>query len=52
MKKTIINSLGARAILVGLAACMTAPWWAIWFIIFPALYVDAIVLLKVNGIAK
>jgi fatty acid desaturase len=48
MKKKLINTIAAVAVLAGLAASVTAPWWAVWFICFPVIYVAALVLIKNN----
>ena len=48
MKRTIINILAAVAVLAGLAASAVAPWWAVWFICLPVIYVAALVLIKNN----
>lgn len=46
--KTLKNILAA---LVGFASLMLtaiAPWWAVWFILFPVAYSAAIYLIKTN----
>ena len=48
MKKAIINTAAAVAVLAGLAAAAVAPWWAVWFICFPAIYAGAVTLIKFN----
>ena len=48
MKKNIINTLAVIGILAGLAAAAVAPWWAVWLILFPAIYAAVIALLKFN----
>ena len=48
MKKTIINIVAAVALLGGLAASVTAPWWVVWFVCFPLIYGGGITLIKVN----
>ena len=48
MKHTIINALAVLAIIAGLAASAVAPWWAVWFLCFPAIFAGAITLIKGN----
>lgn len=48
MKKKIYNALALAAIVCGFAASMTAPWWAVWFAIFPVIFVAAVYLIKSN----
>lgn len=48
MKRTIINTFAALGIIAGLAASVLAPWWVVWFILFPVIYAGAIALLKFN----
>lgn len=48
MKKKIYNALATAAIIAGLLASMTAPWWAVWFLLLPAIFVAAVYLLKSN----
>ena len=36
MKRTLINTLAAVAVIGGLAAAVTAPWWVVLFICLPA----------------
>jgi len=48
MKKAIINTLAAVAVLAGLAAAAVAPWWAVWLLCFPAIYAGAVTLIKTN----
>lgn len=48
MKKKIINTLAAIAVIAGLATSAVAPWWAVWFVCLPVIYAGAITLLKVN----
>lgn len=48
MKKKLTNILAAAAVIGGLAASCTAPWWAVWFICFPVMYAGVLALLKVN----
>ena len=48
MKRTIINLISAVAVLAGLVASAVAPWWAVWFLCFPAIYAGAVALIKNN----
>ena len=48
MKKHIINTLAAAAILGGLVASCTAPWWAVRFVCLPVMYAGVLVLLHTN----
>ena len=48
MKKKLINTAAAVAVLAGLAASVLAPWWAVWTICFPAIYGGAVTLIKSN----
>lgn len=48
MKKALINTLAAVAVLAGLAAAAVAPWWAVWFICLPVMYAGAVILIKLN----
>ena len=48
MKKHLINTLASAAVLGGLAASVTAPWWVVWFVCFPLIYGGCITLIKVN----
>lgn len=49
MKRTIINTIAAVVALAGLAASAVAPWWAVWFICFPAIYAGVLALIKLNS---
>lgn len=46
MKKHIINIVAAVVALAGLAASCIAPWWAVWFICLPVIYMAALYLIK------
>lgn len=48
MKKKVLNILAVLAVVGGLAASVTAPWWVVWFVCFPVLYAGAITLIKLN----
>lgn len=48
MKRTLTNTIAALAAIGGLIAAMTAPWWAVWLICFPAIYAGAVTLIKTN----
>ena len=48
MKRTLINTIAALAIVAGIAVCTIAPWWVVWFVCFPAIYAGVIALLKSN----
>ena len=48
MKKKITNTLAAAAVIGGLAASCTAPWWVVWFITFPAIYAGVLALIHNN----
>ena len=48
MKHKIINLIAAVAVVAGLAASTVAPWWAVWFLCFPAIYAGAVALIKNN----
>lgn len=48
MKKSIINTILALAFVAGLVVCISAQWWAVWFICFPAMVAAALVLIRVN----
>ena len=48
MKKALINTLAAVVALAGLAASCIAPWWAVWFICLPVVYLAALYLIKTN----
>lgn len=48
MKRKIINIISALAVIGGLAVSVTAPWWVVWFICFPAMYAGAVTLIKLN----
>ena len=48
MKKTIHNLADVLAILASLTAAAVAPWWAVWFIALPVLYVAALDLINRN----
>ena len=46
--KHLKNILASLAVLAGLAASAVAPWWAVWFLCFPAIYAGAVTLIKNN----
>ena len=48
MKKHLINTAAALAVIAGLVASCTAPWWAVWFICFPAIYAGVLALIHTN----
>lgn len=48
MKKKLINSLAAVAVIGGLVFSAVAPWWAVWLIAFPVIYAGAVTLIKMN----
>lgn len=48
MKKKVINTLAAIAVVGGLAISVTAPWWVVWFVGFPIMYAGGITLIKFN----
>lgn len=48
MKKHIINTLAALAVIAGLLAATIAPWWVVWFICFPVMYAGVLFLIKSN----
>lgn len=48
MKKKLTNILASAAVIGALALSCTAPWWAVWFLLFPVMYAGVLVLLKVN----
>ena len=48
MKKKLINTLAALAVVGGLILSAFAPWWVVWFILFPVIYAGAVALIKLN----
>lgn len=44
--KHIKNTLSILGIVAGLVASAVAPWWAVWFICFPVIFVGAVYLLS------
>lgn len=48
MKKKVINTLAALAVIAGFVISMTAPWWMVWMVCFPVIFAGAVTLLKVN----
>ena len=48
MKRTLINTIAAVAVIGGLAAAVTAPWWVVLFICLPVIWAGVVALLKVN----
>lgn len=49
MRKAIINTLAAAALIAGIAASVLAPWWAVLFLCIPAAWAGAVTLLSVNS---
>ena len=48
MKKTLRNIADVLVIIASLVAAPTAPWWAVWLICLPALYLAALSLINRN----
>jgi hypothetical protein len=48
MKKTPRNLADVLVILASIVAAAIAPWWAVWFLALPALYVAALDLINRN----
>ena len=48
MKKYLINIIAAAALIGALALSCTAPWWVVWFVLFPVMYAAVVILIKVN----
>ncbi|MCR5071181.1 MAG: hypothetical protein K6A62_04570 [Bacteroidales bacterium] len=44
----LITVLCALVFLAGVVASVVAPWWAVWFIIFPLMYVAGIAAININ----
>lgn len=48
MKKIILNLLDALAIAAGLVLGAVAPWWAVWLLAFPLVYLGTLGLVRRN----
>lgn len=48
MKKQLVNTLAAVAVIGGLVLSAVAPWWAVWCILLPVIYGGAVTLIKNN----
>ena len=48
MKKIILNLLDALAIAGGLVLGAVAPWWSVWLLAFPLVYLGALRLIRRN----
>lgn len=48
MKRKVINTLAAVAIIAGLALSVTAHWLVVWLVCFPLIYAGAITIIKTN----
>lgn len=48
MKRKLINTIAVLAIAAGLVASAVAPWWAVWFVCLPVIYVAALCLISKN----
>ena len=48
MKKKLTNILAAAAVIGALALSCTAPWWAVWFLLFPVIYSGVLALIHTN----
>jgi 1,4-dihydroxy-2-naphthoate octaprenyltransferase len=46
MKKKLINTLAALAVVGGLILSAFAPWWVVWFICFPCIFAGVVYLLS------
>lgn len=46
--KHVKNILALVAVIGGFVASAVAPWWAVWFLCFPAIYAGAVALIKNN----
>ena len=44
----LFNTLAAVAIVAGLVLSAVAPWWAVWTLCLPVIYVAALYLIKTN----
>ena len=45
---TLKKTLAAVAIVAGLILSAVAPWWAVWTLCLPVIYVAALYLIKTN----
>jgi hypothetical protein len=45
---TLKKALAALAIVAGLILSSVAPWWAVWFVCLPVVYLAALYLIKTN----
>lgn len=45
---TLKKTLAALAIVAGLVCSAVAPWWAVWFVCLPVVYLAALYLIKTN----
>ena len=48
MKKNLSNSLDAMVALAAVCVTPFAPWWAVWLICFPALFLAILALISRN----
>lgn len=48
MKKIILNLLDALAILAGLVLGALAPWWVVWLVALPLVYLGGLDLIRRN----
>lgn len=48
MSHKLINIIAVLVVIAGLVASAVAPWWAVWFILFPVIYAGAVILIKNN----
>ena len=52
MKRKITNIICALAIVAGLAVSVTAPWWVVWFVCLPVIFIAAVTLLDRKGYVR
>ena len=52
MKKKITNAICVLAITTGIVISAVAPWWAVWFVILPVIFIAAVILLDRKGYVR
>ena len=50
--RNLINILATLVIIAGLTLSTFAPWWVVWFILFPIMYGAILVVLSKKGWIK
>ena len=48
MKKHILNTIAALAVIAGLCVSVFAPWWIVWFVCLPVMFAGAVTLITKN----